>query len=170
MQEREQQQIFDQWINDHRALLFKVIRAYADSELDRNDLFQEISIQVFKSIPNFKGTSAVSTWLYRIALNTSIKWISKEKKHTKNHQSLLPGDQLIETVDETYYDEKVSWLYAQIKKLDEAERSLTLLLLDGYSYKQMAEITGISESNVGVKIHRIKKQLMNQAKSMDNGI
>lgn len=167
MKESQQQEVFNKWIADHRGLLFKVIRSYADTEVDQNDLFQEIALQVYKSVPNFKGASSVVTWLYRIALNTAIKWISKEKKHTKNHHTINVGDQILETVENESYDEKVQWLYARIKKLDEVEKSLTLLLLDGYSYREIAEIIGISESNVGVKLHRIKKYLMEKAKTMN---
>lgn len=166
MTEQTQKETFDQWITAHRALLFKVIRSYADTEGDRNDLFQEIAIQLYKSVPNFKGNSSVVTWMYRIALNTAIKWISKEKKHTKHHQSLSTDAPIIASTYDTDYDEKVAWLYTTIKTFDEVERSLTLLLLDGYSYKEIAEITGVTESNVGVKIHRIKKKLMVEAEKM----
>jgi RNA polymerase sigma-70 factor (ECF subfamily) len=166
MTEEKQLKIFSDWIQQHRTLLFKVVRSYADTSFDQNDLFQEISIQVFRSIPNFRGDSSEVTWLYRIALNTAMKWLTKEKKHTKNHQEVHPNDHVIEFTDDQPYDEKVRWLYDQIKRMDEVAKSLTLLLLDGYSYKEMSEIIGISESNVGVKIHRIKKQLTNNAKSM----
>ena len=74
MNEGEQQQIFNTWLGQYKALLFKVVRAYAFTEFDRDDLFQEITIQVWHSIPKFRRESAVSTWLYRVSLNTAIRW------------------------------------------------------------------------------------------------
>jgi RNA polymerase sigma-70 factor (ECF subfamily) len=165
--EKEQQHIFENWIDEYKAILFKVARAYAFTPMDRDDLFQEISIQVWFSVPAFKGESAVSTWLYRIAFNTALKWIKKERKHlpaeaVDNLQHIL-HERNVET------DERLNWLYAEIHKLDEIDRSLFLLLLDNFSYREMAAITGISESNVGVKINRIKKQLIKKSKQFDHG-
>lgn len=169
MKESEQRRIFNEWLNEHRALLFKVIRSYAFNSEDQNDLFQEVCMQVYKSIPNFRGSSAVSTWLYRIALNTAIKWSTKEKKHTKEHQDVGKMENVLVATDETE-DERIAWLYNSIKKFDEIDRSLTLLLLDGFSYKEMAQMMGISESNIGVKIHRIKKQLTENSKQYEYGV
>ena len=166
MKESEQRQIFQEWLDGYRALLFKVIKAYAFNAEDQNDLFQEVCLQMYRSVPNFKAESAVSTWLYRIALNTAIKWSTREKKHVDGHQEIETMTNLLQTGDEPT-DERVAWLYSEIKKLNEIDRSLTLLLLDGYSYREMAEMMGISESNIGVKIHRIKKQLVNNSKQYE---
>jgi RNA polymerase sigma-70 factor, ECF subfamily len=163
MKENEQQQIFQDWFDEYQALLFKVINAYALNAEDQNDLFQDICLQIYRSIPNFKAESAVSTWLYRIALNTAIKWSTRESKHINGHQEIGAMTHLLEAKDEPK-DTQVSWLYAEIKKLNEIDKSLTLLLLDGFSYKTMSEMLGISESNIGTKIHRIKKHLVNKAK------
>ena len=163
MKESEQQRIFQEWLNGYRALLFKVIKAYAFNTEDQNDLFQDVCLQMYRSITNFKAESAVSTWLYRIALNTAIKWSTREKKHVNGRQEIDTMTNFLKAGD-AHEDSRVAWLYAEIKKLDEIDRSLTLLLLDGCSYKEMAEIMGISESNIGVKIHRIKKLLVNNAK------
>ncbi|MEO9481794.1 MAG: RNA polymerase sigma factor [Ekhidna sp.] len=169
MKESEQRKIFDEWLAGYRALLFKIIRAYAYTSDDQNDLFQDVCIQVFRSIPNFRGSSAVSTWLYRIALNTAIKWSTKEKKHVMGHHEVEKMTNVLIVSDEAK-DERVGWLYNQIKQFNEIDRSLTLLLLDGYSYKEMSEMMGISESNIGVKIHRIKKQLVTNSKQYEYGV
>jgi RNA polymerase sigma-70 factor (ECF subfamily) len=163
MTESDQRQIFEAWLNGNRALLFKVIKAYAFNADDQNDLFQDICLQVYQSVPNFRHESAVSTWLYRIALNTAIKWSAKERNRVDKHQQIETMTNLLEIGDEPK-DDRLNWLYLEIKKLNEIDRSLTLLLLDGYSYKEMSDMMGISESNIGVKIHRIKKQLVNNAK------
>lgn len=170
MTEEKQQQILHDWLKRHKGLFFKVIRAYAHHEDDRNDLFQEISVQVWRSIPNFRGESAESTWIYRIALNTAIRWRSREKKHYEGRQS-MESVPILET-QPAHKDERLTWLYERISTLGEIDKSLCLLLLDGFSYKEMSGILGISESNVAVKIHRIKKYLQEQSEKMmvKNGI
>ena len=157
MTENEQQAVFDNWLKDYKALLYKVIRAYAFNEEDREDLFQEITLQIWSSVPKFRAESAVSTWLYRIALNTALKWNKKSKKHADGHQPLEHTAHLIEM--QPTKDDRLDWLYDEIARLDEVDRSLCLLMLDGFSYKEMAGIVGISENYVGVKINRIKKHL-----------
>lgn len=166
MKEGKQGHIFQEWLDGYRGLLFKVINAYAFNTEDQNDLFQEVCLQIYRSVPNFKEESAVSTWLYRIALNTAIKWSTREKKHVDGHEEIETMSNLLKGGDKPE-DERVTWLYSEIKKLNEIDRSLTLLLLDGYSYREMSEMMGISESNIGVKIHRIKKQLVNNSKQYE---
>jgi RNA polymerase sigma-70 factor (ECF subfamily) len=162
MTEEQQQDQFRKWLQAHQALLFKVVRAYAKTEEDRNDLFQEISLQVWRSIPNFKGKSAVTTWLYRIALHTAMTWRRNEKKHRSGRQNL---DDIVYLLPVNTYekDDRLDWLYQEITLLDKVDRSLALLLLDGFSYQEMAQMLGISPSNVGVKIHRIKQRLLKRA-------
>ena len=167
MKESQQRKIFDEWLAEYRALLFKVIRAYAKHGEDQNDLFQEICLQVYRSIPNFQRKSAISTWIYRIALNTSIKWSTKERKHVDGHREIEKVDQVLENKENA--DDRVDWLYQKIQEFNEIDRSLSLLLLEGYSYREMSDMMGISESNIGVKIHRIKKQLTETAKEYDYG-
>lgn len=161
MTENEQQNIFENWLQQHKALLFKVIRSYAFNANDREDLFQEITIQVWRSIPYFRKECAITTWIYRVSLNTAIRWSQKEKKQTDSKKSFEEiGHLLYENKRE---DERLEWLFEEIEKLNEIDRSLTLLMLDGFSYKEIAEIMGISESVVGVKIHRIKKYLIKKS-------
>ena len=162
MSEKEQKEIFYDWLKKYKGLLFKVIRAYAFNLNDQDDLFQEITIQIWNSIPNFRGDSAASTWVYRVSLYCAISWSKKEKKHTDGKQS-LDGISHMLTEISSFKDSRVEWLYKKISKLNEIDRSLTLLLLDGFSYKEMSNILGISESNVGVKINRIKKDLIQKS-------
>ena len=161
MTESKQQHIFNDWLSRYQALLFKVIRAYAFTQSDRDDLFQDICMQIWRSIPRFRHESAVTTWLYRISLNTAINWSTKERKHTE-HQNVEGMHHVLHQVEKEE-DERLHWLYDQIAEFNEVDRSLTLLLLDGFSYKEMAKMMGISESNIGVKIHRIKKELIRKS-------
>jgi len=166
MGESEQQRIFDEWLKEHKGLFFKFVRAYAFTENDRDDLFQEIAIQVWRSIPNFKGDAAVTTWIYRITINTAIAWSRKEKKHQQGRSSLIESEHLLKEANQP--DSRLDWLYEQISGLNEVDRTLTLLLLDGFSYKEMSKIIGISEGNVGVKINRIKKVLITKSQEKQN--
>ena len=165
MTEKEQQQIFGDWLSQHKAVIFKIVRAYTFTVMEQDDLFQEIIIQVWHSVPNFRGEASVVTWLYRIALNTAIKWTKKERKQV--HSETLEGVQHILQEGRMQPDERLTWLYEEIYRLDEIDRSVTLLLLDGFSYKEMASILGISESNVGVKINLNNKQLNTKSKKYD---
>ncbi len=166
MTEKEQKEIFEEWLSQHKALIFKIVRVYAFTVMDQDDLFQEIIIQVWHSIPAFRNESSVTTWLYRISLNTAIKWTKKERKHYQS--GTIEGVNHILEESRIRADERLTWLYEEIYKLDEIDRSVTLLLLDGFSYKEMASILGITESNVGVKINRIKKQLITKSKKYDH--
>ena len=165
MTEQEQKQIFEKWLSQHKGLIFKIVRAYAFTAMDQDDLFQEIIIQVWHSIPSFRQESSVTTWLYRIALNTAIKWTKKERKHSQ--AETLDNVEHILQECRAQIDERLAWLYEEIYKLDEIDRSVILLVLDGFSYKEVSAILGITESNVGVKINRIKKQLITRSKKYD---
>ena len=164
MTEGEQQRIFKSWLHAHKGLLFKIVRAYATTTEDQDDLFQDVALQVWRSVPNFRGESAVTTWLYRIALNTSLRWKSREDKATSKLRE-LDATTLVFQPEQNPNDDRVAWLYREINQLNEIDRSLCLMLLDDFSYKEMADIVGISESNVAVKIHRLKKHLAEKSKN-----
>jgi len=159
--ENEQQHIFEEWLALHKGLIFRIVRAYAFKAMDQDDLFQEIIIQVWHSVPAFRQESSTTTWIYRISINTAIKWIRKEQKHYQ--AETLDNVQHILQESGMQIDERLAWLYEEIYKLDKIDRSIAILLLDGFSYKEMAAILGITESNVGVKINRIKKRLITKS-------
>jgi RNA polymerase sigma-70 factor (ECF subfamily) len=167
--EAQQQEILSLWLAQYKGLIFKIVRAYAFTAMDRDDLFQEIAVQVWRSIPTFRNECAVTTWLYRISLNTAIRFSQRERKRSENRTDIDKVSHLLQD-NPVVHDGKLAWLYDQISKLNEIDRSVTLLMLDGFSYKEMAAIIGISESNVGVKINRIKKNLIAKSKMYDHGI
>ncbi|NBB20685.1 sigma-70 family RNA polymerase sigma factor [Runella sp. CRIBMP] len=141
---------------EHQGIIHKICRLYRDSREDREDLFQEITFQLWKSFPSFKGNSLISTWLYRIALNTAIASYRKEKP-TIDYVETLP-----EFAEELQNEELIlrqERLLTAIKQLSESEKAIIALYLDDLSYLQIAEILGISENNVGVKINRIKTKI-----------
>ncbi len=163
MTDKEQNDILHSWLTQYKALIFKIIRSYAFTTMDREDLFQEISLQIWRSVPSFRGNCSVMTWLYRVSLNTAIRFSQKEKKHSGNRTELRDANHvLIET--EVAKDDRLQWLYDEITKLNEIDRSITLLMLEDFSYKEMASIVGLTESNIGVRINRIKKHLTEKSK------
>lgn len=155
----EQRQILEDWLGHHRGVLFRVVRSYAFTAQDREDLFQEIVIQTWHSIPRFRAECAIPTWLYRIALNCAHTWTRSESRHRHRLSHDFASDTAL-TEPSAEADPRLGWLYEQIGRMDHIDRSLTLLMLDGFSYRQMAEILGISVSNVGVKLNRIRAHLI----------
>jgi RNA polymerase sigma-70 factor (ECF subfamily) len=169
MHEDEQKKIFSEWLNQHKGIFFKIVRSFAFTPDDQDDLFQEISLQVWKSISDFRGESKPSTWIYRVALYTASTWVRNEKKQLQAEPIVDVEHTLTMTAE--VKDERLDWLYEQITQLDPIDRSVCLLLLDGFSYKEIASLLGISDSNVGVKIHRIKQHLrQNSAEVTHHGV
>jgi RNA polymerase sigma-70 factor (ECF subfamily) len=162
MRHADHKSVFDSWLASHKGVLFKVVRAYAFSRQDQEDLFQELATQVWLSVPGFKGNSAPSTWIYRVALNAAITWSRKELRHRGRKESLGGAEAALEP-STAGTDPRLEWLYEQIAQLGEIDRSVALLLLDGFSYQEIADALGMNESNVGVRIHRIKAHLTKES-------
>ena len=158
MTDGERDRTFNDWLAGHKGIMFKVVHAYAFEHADRQDLFQEIVIQIWRSVDAFRNESSVPTWMYRVALNRAIAWTRKEDRHQRGKQPLDHVQGLLTTSAETR-DPRIEWLYQQIAQLKAVDRSVALLMLDGFSYKEIAAIVGITESNVGVRINRIKSAL-----------
>lgn len=143
-------------LSQYNAMLHKICRLYRDSVEDREDLFQEIVFQLWKSYPHFKGEAKISTWMYRIALNTAIASFRK-KTTTINYLNQLPDFAEEQSSDEPGLRQER--LFAVLKLLDDSEKALIALYFEELSYLQIAEITGINENYVGVKLNRIKAKI-----------
>mgnify|MGYP001823318934 CR=1 FL=1 len=165
MNSQEQDDTLNEWLGRHRGLLLKVARSFSSESNDRDDLLQEIVFQVWCSIPQYKNSVAESTWIYRVALYTAISWSRKESKRRERKREWTQEQ---DVVDQSIVDPQVEWLYERIAELDPIDRSLTLLMLEGFSYREMSETLGMSESNVGVRINRIKKQLTDKLQQEKN--
>jgi RNA polymerase sigma factor (sigma-70 family) len=143
-------------IAENQAIIHKVCRLYRDSREDREDLFQEITYQLWRALPSFKGEAKISTWLYRVALNTAIASFRK-KKPDVSYTTSLP-----DLPEETQSEElgiRQERLFAALKQLDDSEKAIVTLYFEALSYQQIAEITGINENYVGVKLNRIKNKI-----------
>lgn len=157
----EIQERFTRVIKENEGLIFKITTLYTNSSQDRNDLYQEIVYQLWKSFDSFNGQSKISTWLYRVALNTAIYHL----KQTKRRVATIPIDLNTERFTDDgnkEEEERIKQLYEHIQLLNLLEKGITLLYLEGKSYDEIASIIGISASNVGTKISRIKEKLKSQ--------
>lgn len=146
-------------ISANQRLIFKICNAYCQNVTDREDLAQEIIFQLWKSWGKYNSSVKLSTWMYRIALNVAISYYRKGKKET---QTTLMGDQLFEIADDSFQDgleENLNALQQFINELKPLDKALMLLYLEEKSHKEMAEIIGITSTNVATKISRIKEQL-----------
>lgn len=145
-------------IKNNEGILYKLSKAYADTREDQQDLYQEIVYQLYRSFGSFKGKAQRSTWMYRVALNTAIAYLNQKKRERHVLDSEAVFKQLFEEKD-ALIDDRIAFLYRQIKELREVDRGIILLFLEGKSHKEMAQITGFSVSNIGTRISRIKEQL-----------
>jgi RNA polymerase sigma-70 factor, ECF subfamily len=163
--------VFRRWLEQHTGLVFKVARAFASSDADRDDLVQEILLQLWRSLPRFEGKAKESTWIYRVALNTALAWHRGEKKRRAAQTPFIAIEELPEPddLDRRERDELVARLYAAIRRLPRMDAALVLLYLDDLSYREMAEVLGISETNVGVKLNRARKTLAELMKEVPHG-
>ena len=150
-------------IKENQNLIYKICYSYCSNSENRKDLQQEILLQLWNSFSKFDGRAKLSTWIYRIALNTAITFYRNDNKHSDKKVSIDAS--IISLSDFEYVpeqDENIAMLYQFIEKLNEMDKALILLYLDDNKYKDMAEILGISETNVATKISRIKKILKEQ--------
>lgn len=158
-----QKEDFISTVRECEGILYKISRIYSEDLIDRQDLYQDIVYQLWKSFGSFKGDSKISTWVYRVALNTAIAHLEKTGKRRKKVQINEDIFNLFEETDHIM-DERVETLYNQIKKLGLIEKGIIFLFLDGKSYEEIASITGFSITNVGTRLNRIKIKLRDQIK------
>ncbi|MGB5236980.1 MAG: sigma-70 family RNA polymerase sigma factor [Flavobacteriaceae bacterium] len=159
----EKEEEFTDLIREHQGIIFKITTMYCDNEQDQKDLYQDIVYQIWKSFDSFKKNSKRSTWMYRVAMNTAITHYKKMKRSL----GAVPIDKVVLTQMENEsesLEEKISLLYRHIHQLDLLDKGLMLLLLEGKKYEEIAEITGLSQSNVGTRISRIKRKLQEKIK------
>ncbi|HTO17128.1 MAG TPA: sigma-70 family RNA polymerase sigma factor [Edaphocola sp.] len=148
-------------LEENIGIIIKISRVYTKVEQDKEDLINDITLELWKSFKNFTGNSKISTWIYRVALNTSMNY-KRKKKNDKLFSSL---DDLkigtIEWLNQQDNSSDTEILYYCIEQLNELNKAIILLYLDGYSHDEISDITGISKTNVGTRIGRIKEKIRN---------
>ncbi len=163
MLDEELESLFKCWLSEYGGAVLKVARAYTLTTEDRQDLAQEILLQVWRSLPQFQGRASASTWSYRVALNTALGWHRRERRRQSRQRPICEAEELSiagpESSEKIAQREAVERLYAAIRQLPKTDAALVLLYLDDLTYRQMAEVLGISETNVGVRLNRAKKAL-----------
>lgn len=164
MTQHEQQDRFDGWLEAHAAILHHVVNGFAWGD-DRNDLMQELLLALWKALPAFREDAKPSTFIYRVAHNAALTWrrtrLNYARKVEEFGAQLPPVPAAPAASPDTALLERI---YAEIRRLPPLDRSLVLLSLDGVSYREMAEIHGLTESNVGVRLNRAKLSLAQQLK------
>jgi RNA polymerase sigma-70 factor (ECF subfamily) len=158
---KELEHEFVSHLEKHQNIVHKICRMYTNDQESHNDLFQEITIQLWNAYPKFRGDSKFSTWMYRVALNTAITLYRKSKKQLRTQNY----DEVSFKIKADVYDDEVEkqlqLMYKAVKELNDIDKALVFLYLEDQSYREISEMLGISEVNARVKMNRIKKTLRN---------
>jgi RNA polymerase sigma factor (sigma-70 family) len=168
-----QNQHFEAWLRSHGAMLHHVANGFAEGA-DRHDLMQELLLAVWRAVPAFRAGAQPSTFIYRVAHNAALTWRRGRKNYERRvgrFEAMAPDDEALQmreggAADAARERETLELIYAHIRALPPVERSLMLLHLDGVGYAEMAEIHGLSENNVGVKLSRLKQKLSEAMKEV----
>jgi len=150
-------------INENQKLILKVCHTYCSCDEDRHDLFQEILIHLWKGFPSFRGDAKISTWIYRVALNTAITFFKRSKRcvDTRPINDELLNIKSADSYDKLTHKDQVDYAFRAINKLSKIERAIIMLHLEEYENKEIADIIGITQNHVRVKLSRIKQKLRN---------
>ena len=163
METKQLEKDFLDMIAAHERIIYKVCYVYANDRDDLNDLFQEVALNLWKSFPHYRGDSKLTTWVYRITMNTCITYL--RQSYTEPLTIPLTTDIAERFADQDEKAEQLRELYLLISQLGKLERALILLWLDERSYQEMADILGISKASIAVKLHRVKEKLKKMSNS-----
>ncbi|UTW66031.1 RNA polymerase sigma factor [bacterium SCSIO 12643] len=155
------EQYFKTVLSQSKDKIYRLCLGYTGNRMDADDLFQDISIKIWQNLSSFRAESHIDTWIYRIATNTALLYVRKKKRIHKTSDITREESDLVDAEVHGLGDseDNLGQLYKSISSLKEMDRIIISLVLEGHSYLEIAEITGMSMSNVGVKINRIKKAL-----------
>lgn len=156
---KEREHNFVLLLEEHQNIVHKVCRLYTNNKDAHNDLFQEITIQLWKSFDKFRGDSKFSTWMYRVALNTAITLYRKSKRKIKTQDIEPVQFKIKETAYDNTEELQLKSMYSAIKQLNDIEKALVFLYLEDKNYRDISETLGISEVNARVKMNRLKTKL-----------
>ena len=154
---------FEKHISENEMLIYKVCSIYAYTEADRQDLFQEIVIQLWQGYQKFKGDAKFSTWMYRVAINTAITGLRKQKNIITSYEPATFTSNIRDDNTAREEEERLQQLNTAIEKLNQVEKAIVMLYMEDRSYDEMEDILGISQGALRVKMNRIKKKLRDLA-------
>lgn len=157
--EKELEHRFVTHLQENQRIAHKICRLYTNDSEAHNDLFQEITIQLWKAYPKFRGDSKFSTWMYRVALNTAITLFRKTKRHIKTQDFEGVSFKIkSEEYDDTE-EKQLALMYSAVKELNDIDKALVFLYLEDKNYREISETLGITEVNARVKMNRIREKL-----------
>ena len=157
IQEMEKEKEFEQIVKKHKSTIYTVCYMFSKDEDEVNDLFQEVLINLWKGFGDFRGDAAISSWIWKVALNTCISFDRKKKRQGEKIPLEMAGNLFTDDDDDS---QQIRMLYQRINQLNLVDRAIVLLWLENLSYDDIASIVGISVKNVSVKLVRIKQQLI----------
>jgi RNA polymerase sigma factor (sigma-70 family) len=165
---KEKEQEFLNRIESHKGILYKVSKMYMDNSDDQEDLFQEIVCQLWKSYESFRNESQFSTWMYRVAVNTAIVFLKKEKRKVDRYE--IASENVKEDEGDSHIKEsQLDHFYKAVQKLEKIDKAIIFYQLEGFSHKEIGENLGISEGNARVKLNRAKEKLKEIIKKQGYG-
>ena len=158
---KELEHSFVTQLETNQNIVHKICRLYTNNQDAHNDLFQEITIQLWKAFPKFRGDSKFSTWMYRVALNTAITLYRKSKRRVRTQDFESVSFKISSDPYDNTVEEQLKVMYAAVKGLNDIDKALVFLYLENKSYREISETLGITEVNSRVKMNRIKEKLRN---------
>ena len=165
---KEKESEFLNRIEKHKGILYKVSKMYMDNNDDQQDLFQEIVCQLWKSYDSFRNESQFSTWMYRVAINTAIVFLKKEKRKVDKYE--IASENIKEETDDSEIKEsQIEHFYKAVQKLEKIDKAIIFYQLEGFSHKEIGDNLGISEGNARVKLNRAKEKLKEIIKTQGYG-
>ena len=165
---KEKEQEFLTRIESHKGILYKVSKMYMDNYDDQQDLFQEIVCQLWKSYDSFRNESQFSTWMYRVAVNTAIVFLRKEKRKVDKYE--IASENIKDDEGDSHIKEsQLDHFYKAVQKLEKIDKAIIFYQLEGFSHKEIGENLGISEGNARVKLNRAKEKLKEIIKNQGYG-
>ncbi len=173
MKKSDKEKLFINMFNENREKTYRLCYAYLYDKTEIDDLFQEIMVNVWNSLDKFRHESKISTWVYRIAINTALLFNKKTAKKNDLFLKMIPDSQFAMATpshnSESDINESIKQLHQCINKLEKQDRIIISLVLEGLKYEEIAEVLGLTASHVGVKINRIKPVLLKLMKEVQNG-
>ncbi|MFB0903591.1 MAG: sigma-70 family RNA polymerase sigma factor [Nonlabens sp.] len=158
---KELEEEFVKQLDDNQNIVHKICRLYTNDQHAHNDLFQEVTVQLWRAYPKFRGDAKFSTWMYRVALNTAITLYRKSTRRVKTQDYESVQFKIEDRQEEDEQMEQLTLLYGAVKQLNDIEKALVFLYLEDKNYREISETMGISEVNARVKMNRIKTKLTN---------
>jgi RNA polymerase sigma-70 factor (ECF subfamily) len=171
--DREREARFHEWLREHRGILHKIARAHASTAAEQEELFHDMALQIWRSLPGFREQCRPVTWVYRVCFNTALEWRrGQRRRRLATETEVGRVEQMISAEPRPGWtqeeSELLARLYAAIQALPDGERTVVVLSLEGLSYREIGEITGVTENHIGVTLNRARGKLATSLEEVRN--